>query len=139
MKMICWRFYIKTPSTFWDMRTWDMSKVCLRTFRNNRICYKIACFLRNLQTSRTNNWIILKIENAKFSGYFFYMNANIERDFQIRISVPLSCFYCGTITIQLNYQYLRAFWMLTSSRFPQWKRKFMTSVKNCLKQIIWTP
>ena len=29
---------IKTPFTFWDMRTWDMGKVCLQTIRNNRIC-----------------------------------------------------------------------------------------------------
>ena len=38
MKIICWRFHIKTPFTFWDMRTWDMWKVCLQTFRYNRIC-----------------------------------------------------------------------------------------------------
>ena len=37
MKIICWRFHIKTPFTFWDMCTWDMWKVCLQTFRN-RIC-----------------------------------------------------------------------------------------------------
>ena len=38
MKIICWRFHIKTPFTFWDMRTWNMWKVCLQTFRNNRMC-----------------------------------------------------------------------------------------------------
>ena len=38
MKIICWRFHIKTPLSFWDMRTWDMWKVCLQTFRCNRIC-----------------------------------------------------------------------------------------------------
>ena len=38
MKIICWRFHIKTLFTFWDMRTWDMLKVCLQTFRYNRIC-----------------------------------------------------------------------------------------------------
>ena len=38
MKLICWRFHIKTPFTFWDMRTWDMWKVCLQTYRNNQIC-----------------------------------------------------------------------------------------------------
>ena len=30
------------------------------------------------------------IQNAKFSGYYFYMHANIWRDFQICISVPLT-------------------------------------------------
>ena len=29
------------------------------------------------------------IENAKFSGYYFYINLNIYADFQICISVPL--------------------------------------------------
>ena len=30
------------------------------------------------------------IKNAKFSGYYFYMNSNIWWDFQICISVPLT-------------------------------------------------
>ena len=35
---------------------------------------------------------ILMIKNAKFSGYWFYMNKNILGDFQIYISVPLMSF-----------------------------------------------
>ena len=89
MKIICWRFRIKTSFPFWDMRTWDMWKVCLQTFRNNRTCYKLAYFLWKLQTSQANNLRILWIQNAKFSGYCFCMNRNIYRDFQICISVPL--------------------------------------------------
>ena len=77
MKIISWKFHIKTPFTFWDMRTWDMWKVCLQTLRNNGICWKLAYFLGNLRTSRANNSRILRIKNAKFSGYCFYMNANI--------------------------------------------------------------
>ena len=38
MKIICRRFHIKTPFTFWDMHTWDMQKVSLNTLRNKRIC-----------------------------------------------------------------------------------------------------
>ena len=76
MKIICWRFYIKTPFTFSDMRTWVMWKVCLQTWRNNKICWKLAYFFKNLQISRTNNSRILKIKNAKFSGYCFYLNTN---------------------------------------------------------------
>ena len=38
IKIICQKFHIKTPFTFWDMRMWDMQKVCLQTFRNNGIC-----------------------------------------------------------------------------------------------------
>ena len=38
MKIISWRFHIKTSFTFWDMGTWHMWNVCLQTFRNNRVC-----------------------------------------------------------------------------------------------------
>ena len=38
MKIICWRFHIKTPFTFWDMRTWGVWKVCLQTFINKKLC-----------------------------------------------------------------------------------------------------
>ena len=87
--IILWRIHIKTPFTFWDMHTEEMWKVCLGTLRNNSICQKLAYFLRNFKTSRVNNSRILRIKNAKFSGYCFYMNANISWDFQICISIPL--------------------------------------------------
>ena len=39
MNIICLiTLHVETPFTFSDMRTWDMWKVCLQTFRNNRIC-----------------------------------------------------------------------------------------------------
>ena len=57
--------------------------------RIKRICSKLAYFLGNLQTSRANNSIILRIKSAKFSGHCFYMNTNINRDFQVCINVPL--------------------------------------------------
>ena len=47
-------------------------------------------FLKKLQTTWANNSRILRIKNAKFSGYCFYMNTNIYGDFQICISVPLN-------------------------------------------------
>ena len=37
-KIICCRFYIKTPFTLWDMCTWGMWKVCLQTFKSDRLC-----------------------------------------------------------------------------------------------------
>ena len=37
-----------------------------------------------------NNSRILRIQNVKFSGYYFYVNTNIQRDFEICISVPLN-------------------------------------------------
>ena len=50
---------------------------------------QVACFKRNLQSSWANNSRILKIKNAKFAGYCFYLNTNIKGDFQICISIPL--------------------------------------------------
>ena len=93
MKIICRRFYIDTPFTFRDMRTWDIWKVCLQTFGNNRICSKLAYFLRNFQTSPANNSRILRIKIAKFSEYCFYTNTNIQWEFQICISVLLTPLY----------------------------------------------
>ena len=37
-----------------------------------------------------NNSKILRIQNVKFSGYYFHINTNIWRDFEICISVPLN-------------------------------------------------
>ena len=89
MKITFRRFHIETPFTFWDRRTWYMWKVCLQTFRNNIIRWKLACFLRNLQTLRANNSVIFRFKIVKFSGYCFYMNTNVWGDFQICISMPL--------------------------------------------------
>ena len=50
----------------------------------------LAYVLREIQTLRVNNSIILMIKKGKFSGYYFYMNLNIWGDFQICISVPVS-------------------------------------------------
>ena len=40
-----------------------------------------------------NIYRILRIKNAKFPGYCFYINTNIYGDFQICISVPLMCIF----------------------------------------------
>ena len=37
LNVICQRFHIITPFTFWDMRMWKMQNACLQTCRNNRI------------------------------------------------------------------------------------------------------
>ena len=42
-----------------------------------------------MQTSRANNLRILRVKKVKFSGYYFYMNTNIQKDFQNCIRVPL--------------------------------------------------
>ena len=50
---------------------------------------KVAFFLRNRQGLRVNNSIILRVENAKFWGYYCYVNYNIKGNFQTCISIPL--------------------------------------------------
>ena len=65
------------------------------------------------------------IKNAKFSGYYFYMNLNVWGDFQICISVPISKF---TIIQPAPLQ------NLNSSKVPSWKfvRKLMSFLlKKC--------
>ena len=86
LKIISRRLHIKTPFTFLDMCTWDMQNVCLQTFRNNRICQKLAYFFRNLQTSLANNLRILWNKNAKLAGCCFCMNTNIVNYFYLYIT-----------------------------------------------------
>ena len=50
---------------------------------------KISLLFNKFTNFTANNSIILRIRNAKISGYCFYMNTNIKRDFQICFSVPL--------------------------------------------------
>ena len=80
---------IITPFSFSDMRTLDMRNLHLQTCRYNRIRWKVAYFWRKIQTLRVNNSKILRIQNAKFWGHYFYLNTNIWRNFQICVSVPL--------------------------------------------------
>ena len=54
-----------------------MQENCLQTFRNNRICLKLAYFLRNLQITRANELRFLGNKKAKLLGYRFCMNTNI--------------------------------------------------------------
>ena len=101
MKMICQRFHIITLFAFWDILTWDIWNVCLQTYRNNRICYKIAYFFKKMQTSLVNNSRNLKIKNVKFSGYCFYMNPNIYWNFLICISVRLKDDFSSRIDLSI--------------------------------------
>ena len=69
MKTVCWWFHIKRLFTFLDMRAYDMWKVWLQTFKNDRISSKLAHSLRNLQNSRANN--------SRIPWICFYMDTNI--------------------------------------------------------------
>ena len=66
MKITCQRFQDQTLFTFWNRHTWDMYKVFLRTFRNNRIWFKLHYFLWNLQNLRANNSRILRLRMRNF-------------------------------------------------------------------------
>ena len=83
----------------WVTCTQDIWNVCLQTYRNNRTYQKLAYFLRNIRTSLVNNSRILRIKNAKCSGYYIYMSPNIYWNSQLCISVPLMI----TIHILLNF------------------------------------
>ena len=51
---------------------------------------KWPTFLRKMQTLRVINSRILRIKNAKFFRILFFMNWNIQLNFQICISIPLN-------------------------------------------------
>ena len=50
---------------------------------------KISLLSKKFTNFTGKNSRILRIKNAKFSGYHFYMNTNILGDFQICINEPL--------------------------------------------------
>ena len=90
IKIICGRFRIIRLFTFLHMCFRDIWNICFETYRNNRICEKVAYFSRKIQVFWVNNSRILRIKNAKLSGYSFHMNPNIQWNFQICIIVPLN-------------------------------------------------
>ena len=90
IKIICGRFRIIRLFTFLHMCFRDIWNICFETYRNNRICEKVAYFSRKIQDFWVNNSRILRIKNAKLSGYSFHMNPNIQWNFQICIIVPLN-------------------------------------------------
>ena len=138
------RFHINTPFTFWDMRTWDVWKVYLQTFRNNRIRSKLAYFLRNLQTSRASNSRILRIKKVKSSGYCFYLNTNIYIYFQICISVPLTAFRCwlfsqksSIIYISQGFEYASGWYTWCFTEFsPRGRKVFKVNSKCASSEFI---
>ena len=81
---------IRNPRNSRVIYLYSLRNACLQTFRNNRICLKLAYFLRKIWALRENNSRILTIKNVKLSGYYFYVNLNILEDFKICISVPLT-------------------------------------------------
>ena len=62
-------------------------------FRKGKTFCKLFKKTSILQTLRMNNLRILRIQDAKFSWYYFYMNTNIKTDFQICITVPLNLWF----------------------------------------------
>ena len=96
-------------------------KVCLQTFKNNRICQQLAYFLMNLQNSR-----VRRIKNAKFSRYCFHMNTNIYGDFQICISVPLRAKFVRRL--QLIYYVQIKLTQMLLSQMPNFTLKVISTL-----------
>ena len=77
-------FYSKEFSSFLPVKSAFFLKS--RLLFNALYC---CCMFVHFTSFRANNCIIPLIKNAKLSGYYFHMNWNIYRDFQICISVSL--------------------------------------------------
>ena len=86
---------------FWDMRKWDMRKVCLQTLRNNRIRLKLGYFLRNVQTSRANNSRVLRIKKWNFQGIGFISTQTYWTIFKSALVYLLNTIFKKDIVFQL--------------------------------------
>ena len=51
--------------------------------------YAHVRYVKSLNANIQKQYNEIKIASMKFSGYYFYMNTNIQGYFQICISVPL--------------------------------------------------
>ena len=71
-----------------------------------------------------NNSRILTIRNAKFSGYYFYINLNIWGDFQICFGVPLKRDFSSSKTIHFNNNCTRNNWLV------KWRKLSFSSIKS---------
>ena len=118
MKIICSRFHIITPFTF---LRYAHVEIC------EKFLYKHS-EKKKLQTSRTNNLIILRIKNATFSVYCFHMNANIYWDFQSGICVPLTSNY-SIMLIGLSHFFWLCKW-LPDTPMQMWKDLVQCCSKN---------
>ena len=82
---------------------------------------KISLVFKKLQTSWANNSAILKIKNAKFLWYCFCKNTNIQGDFQICISAPL--------TWKRVQKFSKKYGGWGSSKFSIFQTKYLVSWK----------
>ena len=92
-------------------KQWNMLKICL--------------LFKKYTNFTVNNSIILRIKNAKFSGYCIYMSPNIYWNSQLCISVPLM------ITIHILHIFLAFLWadicdsnMSVISELVSWLKPF---------------
>ena len=86
---------------------------CLLTNTQKQLNY----FLRKIQTLRVNNSRILRNQNARLSGHYFYMNTKMWRDFQICISVPLTDFFL----MKLSIAYVLIYFLFNFHIFFSWQ------------------
>ena len=109
-KIVSRRLHIITPSLF-EIYAFYICKMFASNIKKQQNGFKKQpTFFKKIETLRLNNSGIIKIENAKCSGYYFNINANMEGDFQICISIPLKN-YSNYITFLLKIKSL-AFYCL---------------------------
>ena len=99
------------------------AKCLLTNMQKQQNVLKILKRKRKIETLRVNNSRILSFKNAKFSGYHFYRNLNIQTNFQICISVPL--INITTMPATIVRLCLYSFFVLTYK--PKARIKFLTS------------
>ena len=93
---------------------------------------KISLLFKIFTTLRVHNLIIFKFQNVTVPGYYFYINKNIQGDFQFRISVSLkkdvNFFYFLSIIVctvpfrlkqcHLIYKYICFYQLFTNLQIP---------------------
>ena len=90
MKIICWRFRIKAPFTFWDIRTWDMWKFVWNHSETMEYVKNQPTFeeIHKLYGQITREFLRLRMRN--FQGIAFIWTQTyweiFKSDFQNRFS-----------------------------------------------------
>ena len=107
VKIICWRFHIKHLLLF---------EICAREICQ-KFVYKHSEQKNMLKISLLfKKFTNLRIKNAKFSEYCFYMNTNRFGFFQICISIPLRHLWTAASECSSSKKGRSVYWMELSSR-----------------------
>ena len=90
-------------------------KYLFKNIQKQQNMLKISQLFKKNTNFTVNNSRILRIQNAKFSGYCFHMKPNIQSIFQICISVPLNLtLVFQSSSVLLTYQFHPKFYTLSN-------------------------